>query len=79
MGTLACCILQMICPGLDIIAFVDREKIGIHEGIPIIKLEDMPIDTELFYGICFVEGKEKAIHMLEETGLMLNRQIWILP
>lgn len=79
MGTLACCILQMICPGLDIIAFVDREKIGIHEGIPIIKLEDMPIDTELFYGICFVEGKEKAVHMLEETGLMLNRQIWILP
>lgn len=79
MGALAYQILSAICNGLEIVAFVDSNKIGTYMGIPIIKLEDMPINEEYLYGISFINGKEEAISFLEKEGLELNKQIWIMP
>ena len=72
-------ILCKICPELKIVAFVDKYKQGFYLGLPIIKLDEMPIDIELMYGITFVEEREESINFLEKQGLQLYKQIWIIP
>lgn len=79
MGAYAYKILSVLCPDLDILAFVDRNKDGEYYGLPIIKPEELPIDKTLFYGIAFCCGREDAMCYLEERGLELNEQIWVIP
>lgn len=79
MGGIAFRILSVVCPDLDIVAFVDKNKEGKYFGLPIIKLEELPIQDTLFYGIGFYEGIETAVQYLETKGLKLNEQIWIVP
>lgn len=78
-GKIAYRLLKIMCPMLQIKAFIDEEKSGYLEEIPIIKLPEVPFVNSFFYGISFLDGKEEAIHMLEEKGLMLNQQILLIP
>ena len=79
MGAYAYKILSMICPGLNIIAFVDRNREGCYLGLPIIKIEEMPIDKSCLYGIAFINGIEEAINFFDKKDLHLNKQVWIVP
>lgn len=78
MGKVAFRILSVLCPDLDIVAFVDINKEGRYLGLPIIKVEELPIQENLFYGIGFCGEIEYAVQYLEAKGLKLNQQIWIL-
>ena len=72
-------LLRCLCPDLIVEAFADGSKEGVIDGIPIIKTEILPISKEYFYCISFVAGTETAICFLEEKGLTLNEQVWLLP
>lgn len=60
-------------------AFVDTYKEGAYCGIPVIKVEELPLDKKSFYCISFAVGSDRAIRHLENSGLRLNRQIWYMP
>ena len=79
MGGFAYKVLHTLCPELEIVAFVDKNKKGEYYGVPIIHPEELPIDKEGYYGVCFGSGREMVIDYLQEQGLSLNKQIWILP
>lgn len=79
MGGYAYKILSVICPDLEIMAFIDKRKEGNYYGLPILKVEELPIDKTLLYGIGFCDGRENAIAYLEKMGLELNKQIWMVP
>lgn len=79
MGGFAFQVLKSLCPKLEIVAFVDRNKRGEYCNLPIIRPEELPIDKAHYYGVCFGSGREKVIDFLQERGLTLNKQIWILP
>lgn len=79
MGRLTARILQRIVPDATITAFIDTYKEGWYCGIPIIKPERVPIDKKAFYCISFIENNAVVIHGLEEKGLELNTQIWLMP
>lgn len=72
-------LLKCLCPDLIIEAFADGSKEGFIDGIPIIKTETLPIRKKCFYCISFAAGTEAAICFLEEKGLTLNEQVWLLP
>lgn len=78
LGKLTFEIFRKICPNLEIMAFIDTNKEGIFCDVQIIKLEDAPIEKSNFYCISFSKGREMAVQYLEDKGLILNKQIWIM-
>jgi len=78
-GKLTFEILRRICLDIRIEAFVDTYKEGAYCGIPVIKVEELPLDKKSFYCISFAVGSDRAIRHLENSGLRLNRQIWYMP
>lgn len=79
MGKYAYEILHIVCPQVEIVAFVDSYREGQYLGLPIIKPKELKINEKCLYGIAFVDGKEKAIEYFQEKGLHLNKQVWIVP
>lgn len=78
-GKLSYAILKKICPEVQIIAFIDTNKIGTFCGLPIIKVDDIPINKNAYYCVSFAIGSEYAVQHLESFGLYLYKQIWYMP
>lgn len=78
LGGYAYKILRVLCPELEIVAFVDRYKSGQYFDVPIIRPEELPIRDDFYYGICFAYGAEEVIEYLQEKGLVLNKHIWVI-
>lgn len=78
-GKLTMDILMKLCPDLKIVAFIDISKEGMISGIPIIKPNEVIYGQSLYYSVSFNSGREQAIDYLENRGLVLYKQVWIIP
>ena len=78
-GRLTVAILRRLCPELEIAAYVDRQKTGRLEGIPIKKPDEIPYQKGFYYCVSFLDGRNGTIRFLKEKGLVLNRQVWFMP
>lgn len=78
-GKYAKAILESLFPYINILAYIDKQRTGIYEGIPIVTPEKMKIGDIEYIFIGFVQGREEVIEYLEENGLIYNKEIWLLP
>ncbi|MCI8692149.1 MAG: glycosyltransferase family 4 protein [Lachnospiraceae bacterium] len=71
-------LIQYFLAEIQIIAFVDNNREGIVEGIPVIRKEEMDIrrDTAVFLG--FVQGHEEAVYYLYGRGMEILKNIFIM-
>lgn len=70
---------SMSLKNVKIISFVDKNKEGNMYEFPIIKPDEMIFDENKVVFISFYRNKESAISYLENKGLELNKNIWIVP
>lgn len=78
-GIMTAKILERMCPALEIVAFVDKNRKGEVEGIPIKRIDEIPINPNFFYSVSFTGGRNEAIKFLENKRLVLYKNIWTLP
>lgn len=78
-GKIAYEILALLCPDLEIEAFIDTFKEGWYCGKPVIRREEIEINADRFYLISFMCNAEEAEQYLMERGLEKNKQIWSMP
>lgn len=79
-GDLAYKLLSMMeLENINIIAYVDRCKEGFLYDLAVIKPEEMVFDKDSIVFMSFFKNRQKEIHYLEEQGMKLNKEIWIVP
>lgn len=78
-GKIAVEILNALCPNLEVAAFIDNEKKGSLNGLPIKRFDDIECNGEFLYSVSFAKEREDAIQRLKNKGLGLYDKIWNLP
>ena len=72
-------ILQLFFPDISILAYIDRQRIGSYEDIPIIMPDKMKIKDIDYIFIGFAYGRKEVIDYLQQNGLVYNKEIFLLP
>ena len=78
-GRIAQKILNLLCPSLEIAAFIDQSKEGCVDNIAIKKPEAISFEKDCFYCISPKDGKYEILQYLKDMGLELHRQVWFIP
>ena len=78
-GKLTLKILRNLCSGIEVIAFIDNNKEGHIDDVPIKKPDEIEYDKKHFYSVSFAAGREEVITYLQSKGLALYENIWCLP
>lgn len=79
LGRLSFEIFKRICPNVEVTAFIDTFKEGFYCGVPVMKLESISLEEQSFYCVSFSKENYSAVQYLKNRGLLLNKQVWIMP
>lgn len=72
-------LLRLLELDIEVIAFVDKNKMGMYCGLPIIKPEEIKYDEVDYFLISFAVGRDEIINYLNEQRLMYVEKIFLLP
>lgn len=76
-GRITKLLLEHIVSKITILAFVDKQKRGSMDGIEIIRKEDMN-DQDAIVFISFINGQDEAIQYLEDKGLKILENVFVI-
>jgi hypothetical protein len=78
-GKLALDLINTLWPRINVIGFIDKDKTGFHEGVPIIRPKRIRFSDVDWFFIGFYDKRGAVIDFLEGKGFPRNQKTWILP